>query len=34
MPTLAVGMSQFFHVSNMPTGSVGMAPDLSASRHS
>jgi len=28
MPTLAVGMSQFSRVSNMPTASVGMAPDL------
>ena len=28
MPTLAVGMWWFSRVFNMPTASVGMAPDL------
>ncbi len=28
MPTLAVGMWHSFRVFNMPTASVGMAPDL------
>ena len=33
MPTLAVGMSSISGVSNMPTASVGMAPDLPQQKH-